>query len=344
MAMKAAVVESPGQLTVQNVPEPAAGEYGAFCELLYGASCSGTDVHLIDGHEPFATWIAHPFILGHESIGRVLRVGNRVRNLRVGDLVTRTGTPAVEGFNVGWGGFAEYGVAVDWRAMEEDGVPAKEWYGFRWNQVLPPDSDPAASTMFTTWRETLSYLQRMGVSQGSTLAVLGSGGNGLSYAAQARNLGAGTVTMIGSPRRQMHAERAGAVAFVDYHADDAAGKALAACEGGYDFVIDTVGTSAQADLGLSLLKRGGTIGIYGMDGPMGRRIEPDRARGTFTVYQDYLDEAETHEQVIALVRAGKLDASVWLNLDRPYELENIVEAFDAVRSRDVVKALVKLKP
>lgn len=341
--MRAAVVERPGQLTVQEVPEPVEGEYGVFCELLYGASCSGTDVHLIDGHEPFATWIERPFILGHESIGRVLRVGARVRHLKVGDLVTRVGTPAVEGFNVGWGGFAEYGVALDWRAMEEDGVPAKEWHGSRWNQVLPPNADPAAATMFTTWRETLSYLQRMGCAEGSTLAVLGSGGNGLGFAAQARNLGAGTITMVGSPHRDTHAERAGVTAFIDYHAGDAAEQARAAGEGGYDFVIDTLGTSAQADLGLSLLKRGGTIGIYGMDGPVGLRIDPSRVKGTFRVYQDYLDEAETHEQVIALHQAGKLDASIWLDLKQPFALDYIGDAFDAVRKREVVKALVKLK-
>ena len=86
-----------------------------------------------------------------------------------------------------------------------------------------------------------------------------------------------------------------------------------------------------------------TLGIYGMDDPVGRKIEPSRAKGTFTVYQDYLAEAETHDQVVALVQDGKLDASIWIDLDRPFALEDIVDAFQAVRNREVVKALVKLK-
>lgn len=340
--MKAAIVEPFGKLAVRDIPEPREGDYGAFCQLLYGATCSGTDIHLIDGHQPFAAWVRCPFVLGHESIGRVVRVGPRARNLRVGDLVTRVGTPAVPGYNVGWGGFAEFGVALDWRAMEADGVPAKEWHGARWNQVLPANTDPAAATMVITWRETLSYLLRMGVGAGKTVAVLGSGGNGLSFLVQARNLGVAKTVMIGSPRRCAEAKRAGAVAVVDYRAKDAGEQALAACPGGFDFVIDALGRSEQANLGLSLLKPGGTIGVYGMD-ETDFRLDPGRAPGTFTVNKNFYDEAETHQQVVALLQAGKLDASLWLDLDRPYSLANIAEAFAAVRRREVVKALIQLE-
>ncbi len=339
--MKAAIVEKFGTLTVRDIPEPRAGDYGAFCELLYGATCSGTDAHLIDGHQPFASWVRCPFVLGHESIGRVLRVGRRVRNLRVGDLVTRVGTPAVPGYHVGWGGFAEFGVALDWRAMEADGVPATEWHGSRWNRVLPAGTDPAAATMVITWRETLSYLLRMGFGADRTLVVLGSGGNGLSFLVQARNLGAATTVMIGSPGRRAQAERAGAAAMVDYRAPDVGAQALAVCPGGFDFAIDALGRSAQANLGLSLLRPGGTIGVYGLD-EAEVQLDAGRARGAFTANKNGYDEAETHEQVMAMLQAGKLDASLWLDLDRAYPLSEIGAAFAAVRRREIVKGLVKL--
>ena len=49
-----------------------------------------------------------------------------------------------------------------------------------------------------------------------------------------------------------------------------------------------------------------------------------------------------HHQIVAFIRDGKLDARHWLNLDDPFELENIHDAFEVLRSRRLMKALVKL--
>jgi threonine dehydrogenase-like Zn-dependent dehydrogenase len=148
--------------------------------------------------------------------------------------------------------------------------------------------------------------------------------------------------MIGSPGRQEAATRAGATAFVDYHAEDVRTPALASCPDGFDFVIDAVGKAALADLGLQLLKAGGTIGIYGMDEAADIRLNPGAARGTFTVNKNHYDEAETHNAVIEALQAQKLDASIWLDLEHPFALADINDAFEAVRSRQAIKALVRL--
>ena len=67
--MKAAVVEKPGELVIREVSFPEVGEYDALCETLFGATCTGTDLHLIDGTLPWRQ--GYPLILGHESVGRV---------------------------------------------------------------------------------------------------------------------------------------------------------------------------------------------------------------------------------------------------------------------------------
>ncbi len=56
--MKAAIIERPGVLTVKELPTPEVGEYDALCELLYGATCTGTDRHLIAGRFPWP--VQHP--------------------------------------------------------------------------------------------------------------------------------------------------------------------------------------------------------------------------------------------------------------------------------------------
>ncbi len=198
--------------------------------------------------------------------------------------------------------------------------------------------------MIITWRETLSYLRRLGARDGMSIAVIGSGGNALSFMTLAAIIGAGPRVMIGAAGRSEIAVKAGAEACFNYRDDDiAVSQALNVCSDGFDIVIDAVGKVAAADLGLALIKPGGTFGSYGVDEIDKYRIDPDRARGTFTVSNEGYDEAETHEEVVALIEGGKLDASLWLDPDNAYNLDDITAAFDAVRRRQHVKALVSLK-
>jgi threonine dehydrogenase-like Zn-dependent dehydrogenase len=227
--------------------------------------------------------------------------------------------------------------------MQADGLPEAEWQGARWNQVLPPHFDPAAGTMVTTWRETLSYLTRMGLKPGNTLLVVGSGGNGLSFAAHAVNLGAARVAMIGSPRRGEVAHALGVSDFFDYRSAGLADAVAGACPGGFDFIIDAVGQRTSLDQVLPLVKPGGTVGIYGIDDYWHWQINPGRAVGGFTFYNGGYDEAETHQRIVELVMQGKLDARHWLNLDNPFPLDDIAAAFAALDRRELVKALIRIK-
>jgi D-arabinose 1-dehydrogenase-like Zn-dependent alcohol dehydrogenase len=336
--MKAAIVESAGKIVVKELPEPEMGDYEARCDMLFGAVCAGTDSHLLHNHPPFCYWMNAPFILGHESIGRVIKVGAKVRNLKSGDMVTRVGCPPVGGVGCGWGGFAEIGIAVDWRAMQEDGVDG--WQDKTVNQILPADIDPIAGTLFITWRETLSYMTRMGVKPGVSVLVIGSGGNGLSFVSHARNLGASKVTLVGSAKRVSEGSLAGATEVVDYTAENCWNQVQDAAPDGYDFVIDAVGKAEMVASAQNSLKAGGTIGIYGLDECGKINLVPDK---TFTFYGGGYDEAEAHEAVISFYRAGKLNPAVWIDRKQIFALIDIGKAFEAVQNRTLVKPLVRLR-
>ncbi len=340
--MKAAVVEEPGRYGVRDVPEPKLGDYDCLCRMLYGATCTGTDQHLIAGRLPFP--VNYPTIMGHESVGRVVKLGPKVRSFKEGDLVTRVGHPGDEdsGLHSNWGGFAERGVARDHRAMKEDGVPRAEWDGSRVNQVLPEDIDPRAATMVITWRETLSYVTRMGVSEGANVLVIGSGGNGLSFISHARNLGASSVTMVGSAGRFDEGERAGANHSLDYKRDGLAEAIVEAQPGPYDFVIDAVGKVGMMDRVLSRLAPGGTVGVYGIDDHDAYSLNPWKVPGSFSIYNGAYDEEEVHARVIDFIHEGRLDASIWLDMDRAVPLAEFESAIESIRAREVVKALVQL--
>lgn len=340
--MKAAVIEEPNKLVVRDLPDPQPTEYQALVQLLFGAVCSGTDNHLVAGHKPFTNWFKFPAVLGHESIGRVLKVGAKVRNFKSGDLITRVGTTAVGGVNIAWGGFAELGIATDWQAMKADGVPQAQWNSARVQHVLPPGTDPAAATMIITWRETYSFLTRIGFKAGQNLLVIGSGGNALSYAVHGRNLGAAKVVVAGSLSRKEVAAQLGAE-LVDYRSEKPAEDAAKLCPDGFDVIIDGVGRNGGLNPFMPLLKVGGTIAIYGLDDIAGYCLTPMAGKGSFHFYRGGYDEAESHDAIMAFVQQGKLQARPFLtNMDNPFPLERICEALESVRRRECVKALVKL--
>jgi D-arabinose 1-dehydrogenase-like Zn-dependent alcohol dehydrogenase len=340
--MRAAIVQSAGELLVRDIPDPQIGPYDALCQLLYGATCTGTDLHIIGNCFPWP--IQYPTLLGHESIGRVIRVGAKVRHLKTGDIVTRVGNAALpsENLNSNWGGFAEYGVARDHRAMKEDGRSENEWGAYRINEVLPLGIDPASATMMITWRETFSFISRLGMRAGKSILVVGSGGNGLAFLAHAKNLDASAVAMIGSADREAAARQVGATHYFHYSDGSMNDAIRAAFKSGFDIIIDAVGKATMLDDALIHCAGGGSVAHYGLDDHGKWSLNPARARGTFTYCQNGYDEPEAHAAIVKFVQEGKLVAGHWLNLQKPYALKDINAAYESVRTRREIKALIKL--
>lgn len=341
--MRAAVVRRAGVLEVSEIPTPVPGPYDALCKITHGATCTGTDQHIIHGRFPFFP-IPMPTVLGHESVGRVVEVGAKVRNYRVGDMVSRVGTPAAADGSVDahWGGFAEVGIARDHWAMCRDGVPQSEWNGHRVNQIIPPGVEPREATMIITWRETLSYLRRSGFRPGMRLLVLGSGGNGLAYAAHASRLGAKTVVMTGSQARSRLAAAVGAEELFDYRDEDLVERIRERYPDGFDLVIDAVGRECALSRVLPLVRPEGTVGVYGIDDLDAVAVKFRLARGPVRLFVGPYDEEETHHEVVSAILRGRLTADPWFGSEQAFPLERINDAFACVESRREVKALVRM--
>lgn len=341
--MKAAVVERPGELRVRELSMPVPGRYEVLTEQLFGGICAATDRHLIAGELPIPG-IAYPLILGHESIGRVVETGHQVRYLKPGDLVTRTGAPALDDCQPFWGGLAEYGIARDVRAMQEDGIAETEWAPFAVNRTLPAGTDAAAATMVITWRETYSYISRLGVIPDARVLILGSGGNGFSFAVLAQALGAAEVAMLGNPHWQAQAGRAGVAAFADYRTPEACEILSAANPQGYDLIIDAVGHTAGLEAVVPLLRSGGAVGMYGIEALRERLayLKSLADSGVRVHGPGEYSEAEAHDAVVALLERGLLDASLWFDTADAVPLDRIGDAMAALAARQSLKAVIRL--
>lgn len=343
--MKAAVVTKGGKLGVWDIPIPQVGPYDVLCRMCYGATCAGTDIHLMDGLHPNP--VTFPTILGHESVGRVVAVGSKVRNFRIGDLVSRVGAPAglLPELNTNWGGFAEYGIARDHWQMRRDGVDPQEWNRFRVNQIIHPSIDEKTAPMLITWRETLSYTNRIGVTGGKTVLVIGSGANALSFVAHCCNLGA-TVIAVGSPSREQLFRSFPICGYFSYRSKNLAAEIQELMDSLHlpllDHIIDGVGGAQTANLLLPFLKRDGLFCNYGWNGRRSYGLNPFCAQRSFRIYSDGYDEEESNAQAQAMVLQGKLVADLWYDMKKTVPLTKISDAYDSLRRHEALKYLIDL--
>ena len=144
--------------------------------------------------------IAYPTIIGHESIGRVVEVGNRSRNYKAGDLITAGGRPRIPraACQLGRHGPVWRGPGPQGHAGRT-GLTVPSGIVFRVNQVIPEGLiDPLDATMIITWRETLSYVTRMGIGKGAEGAGIRFRGQRLFHRPAVVEPGAESVSFLGS--------------------------------------------------------------------------------------------------------------------------------------------------
>ena len=193
--------------------------------------------------------------------------------------------------------------------------------------------------MYITWRETLSYTSRLGIAARDHVVVAGSGANGLSIAAMALLLGAGRVTVIGSPSRKEAADLIGVSRLIPYRDEAAVQEFVAEAAGTVSLIVDAVGISHSLDRLLPLLRRDGVIGVYGLDDLDSYAVNPRRAQ-SFRYLDPGYDEGEAHEAIEGFIRKGGLNARAWIDPDRTFTWQNIDAAYAAARDRSLIKPVI----
>lgn len=338
--MKAAVITKPGRLEIAEVPDPAPGPYQALVRMLACATCSATDLKIIDGK--FGP-TDYPVILGHESVGEIIEVGERVLHLKEGNQVLRPcavypGEMLGE-FSSGWGGFAKLALVTDREAQVADGLEPTAYAGFQ--QVVPAEIGPADATMLITLKETLSWLQDLDLKPGDDVLVIGDGSVGLSFAHWAKVLGAATVAVAGHhDDRLARAFSIGADVAINTREQDLA-EALQSANAPAKFqvVIDCVGGSESLHQAMNHVAPGGTVSPYGTQPHERYAVDFARAGGSWKLQFAYGGEGRAHEQMLDAVRLGLVEPSDYYSHEMPFE--EIVEAFERLRSRDALKVVVK---
>lgn len=334
--MKALVVPEAGRLEVRQIPAPEPGPYDALVRIEACGICNSTDLKLMAGTMFWAP--PCPFVLGHEAVGTVLKLGGKVRKFRLGDRVTR---PAAfwpgsrAGLNSASGGMAEFGVVRDGEAIKADGdsTPADDYLTARQNAV-PRDLDPEHAVLAIALSETASVLKHLPDLRGRKVVVAGTGVAGLSFALWAKMAGGFVVVLGRRPDRLARADQVGADAAVDTTAGDWLERARKACGGGADGAIEATGDAELAGLVLELLKPDAFAASYGVP-PAG--IKYPRRWKDATV-----EEHLSYPWVADLLKRGFVRPEWFLTHRWPFGAA--AEAFAQVGRGEVVKGVLTMGP
>jgi threonine dehydrogenase-like Zn-dependent dehydrogenase len=338
--MRAAVVVEPGRVEVLTVPEPQPGPYQCLVETLAGGVC-GTDRHIVDGTFYRS---AYPAILGHESLGRVLSVGPAVRNLAPGDMVLRTTAvrpgEQLGAFNSMLGSFAEFGLATDIGAMDEDGLSAEVVAYDRLQRRVASEFDPIDTGAFIVLKETMSWLRRIADVEGKRVLVIGTGAAGLSFARVARLGAARQVMVLGRrPESLAQAVALGADDAFSASPDQLQQKVRELTDGaGADLVIDAAGATEVLEASPDCLARGGILAVYALSAGQSGTFKWgwDRAvPRTWSLRFGEPDEAGIHDEAWELVASGRYDLKATLT--------DVVQFEDAAGVIDVMAQPASIK-
>lgn len=329
--MRALVVDEPGRFGWQDIPPPEMNPYHALVEVEVCGFCSSTDWKVIRGQMPWAG--RFPLVLGHESVGRVVEVGGRVRKFKVGDRVTRPIVPATPELNSAFGGFAQLGIVTDAEAMADDGDASllQDYNALRQN-VVPPDIDPWQAALAISLAETASGLLDLPRLAGLTVLVAGTGIAGLAFTRWAKLDGARVLTLGRRESRLALARQIGADHAINTNHGGWIDDVIDRAGGPVDGVIEAIGDVRFARGLLKPLKPSGFASAYGAP-PDGQAYED---RWSTMRVREHL----RYGWICDLLRRGWFDPSSFIN--RIEADHSAGSAFDAVDRGEILKAFVRM--
>jgi threonine dehydrogenase-like Zn-dependent dehydrogenase len=331
--MQALVVTAPGQMEVREVATPRINSYQALVRIEICGVCNSTDHKLIEGTMHWAP--PFPFVLGHESVGRVIEVGSKVRKFKVGDRVTRPiyVPPAGESVNAAMGGFAEYGIVTDAQAMADDGdASLLDDYNALRQMVVPFHLSTRDAALCISLSETASVLRHLPNVRGLKIGVAGTGVAGLAFVLWLKLAGATVIALGRRNERLQHAQQLGADAAVNTRDEDYLQQIEAAVGGPLDGLLEATGDAALSEKLLNVLKPDGFAVAYGVP-PTGTNYH---ARWQSCEVEEHL----SFPWVADLMQRG------WVQPDwfasHLWDFDEVITVFQQVGKSEVCKGFVQL--
>jgi NADPH2:quinone reductase len=330
--MRAAVWQRPGELRIEERPDPQAGP-GEIIVRVGACGMCGTDVHIAEGEFPPTPY---PIVPGHEFAGEVVSVGSKVEDLTVGAHVAVD--PSLFCGHCDFCRVQRGNLCRNWNAIGDtvDGAfaelvkaPARNAY------ELPEGTSARTGALVEPLACAVHGMRRLAPETGDSVLVTGAGTMGLLLLQLLDQGGAASVTVVDRNERRLELARSLGATQVDT-------EVLAALGGhadGFDCVVDATGVPGVIQQGLDVVRRGGKLMIFG--------VAPEEARVQVSPFRIYNDEITlvgsmavlyTFVQALELLRSGSVQTEPLLT--HTFPLEGFEDALAAMRAGEGIKVQV----
>lgn len=346
--MQAAIFHGPGDIRIENVPDPRIQDpTDAIVRITHTAIC-GSDLWFYRGESDYQ----EGWRTGHEPMGVVEAVGRDVRTVKPGDFVI-----APFAFSDGTCEFCRKGLHT---SCSHGGFWAGERDGAQGEAVRAPWADgtlvkiPERVAGDPNVLEALFPLTDVmgtghyaavcaGVRKGSTAVVVGDGAVGLCAVLAAKRIGAERIFVVGHhPDRLARAKAFGATDLVSSRGDEAIAEVLEQTGGGAEHVLECVGAASAMSTAIRVARPGGMIGYVGVPHGVAKEgldifglfFKNVMLRGGPAPVRAYMEE------LMGAVLAGELDPSPIFDLR--VDLAGVPEGYAAMDQRRALKVLVRM--
>lgn len=250
-----------------NFERREVGSHDVQIDILYCGVCHS------DIHQARNEWggSIFPMVPGHEIVGRIIKVGDHVKNFKVGELAgvgcfvdsCRTCPSCIAGDEQ----YCDNGMVATYNGRDKEGQPTyggystqivvDEKYTLHVAENLPIEGvGPLLCAGITTW----SPLRHWNIGKGHKVAIVGLGGLGHMGVKFAASFGAEVTVLSTSKSKHNDALALGAHHFA-VTKDEATMKSLA---GTFDFILNTVSAQHDYNAYLNLLNLNGTMVVVGV--------------------------------------------------------------------------------
>jgi S-(hydroxymethyl)glutathione dehydrogenase/alcohol dehydrogenase len=357
--MKAAIFHAPHEdLTFEEIDVSEPTEHEVLVKTMASGVCH-SDLHFVDGLYPMRA----PAVLGHEAAGVVEAVGSLVTDFEVGDRViaclsvfcghcdnclgghpsictTRPSRGRDEAPRLSWQGdpvtqMANVGSYAEQMLLHENGVvKITQEIGFAQMALIGCGVTTGVGAVLNTAK----------IEAGSTVAVFGAGGVGLSAIQGARIGGARMIIAVDVVESKLATARElGATHVVDASSHDPVQAIIDLTGGGADYTFEAIGLKIAAEQCFDSIRSGGTATIIGMI-PVGQKVELDgpsflrekKIQGSSMGSNRFRTDMPKY---IDFYLQGRLNLDDMITKRGP--LEDVNEAFRAMKAGEVARSVLE---
>lgn len=356
---KAAVLYEYGKpLEIREVVIPPV-EPGAILVKVEMAGICGSDIHIANGNLGIKAPL--PFIMGHETIGRIVKLGEgrthdaAGESLKIGDRIIWAHAECYDcyycnilrkpmlcehrrGYGMSpidalMGGFSEYEYVIPVTKVVK--IPS---------ELTEEESIGVACALRSV---VAAYEKLNGIGLADTVVIQGAGPVGLYSLVLAREGGAGKTIVIGAPKERLElAKKWGAdhVINIEEVPDPAERKAIILSltkNRGPELVVECSGFAPAFNEGIDMVQKGGRYLIIGQTSPTPITFTP------YTILQKNLQIIGSGGAIInhfykalEFIKSRKSDYSFGEIVSRKYRLEDINEALENMQAGREIKPVI----